>query len=61
MGLVVVTNDRDFIQLARRVSLHAGIVWFREGKYSIDGLAERLPQLHAELSADEMVDRLEYL
>ena len=61
LGLVVVTNDTDFLQLARQVTRHAGVIWFREGKYSIGSLAKRLRQLHAELSAEEMVDRLEYL
>jgi predicted nuclease of predicted toxin-antitoxin system len=60
-GRVVVTEDSDFAGLHYRVETHSGIVYFPNGPHPIGELVESLTLLHAALTAEEMVGRLEYM
>ena len=58
---IVFTNDVDYLALHRRGVGHAGIIWSREQKYSIDEMIDLLELLAFMYQPDEFANRLEYL
>src|SRR5262249_24893093 len=61
LGRVLLTFDSDFLAIHRSGVSHAGIVWCPATKYSIGELIRMLVLFHAVVTADEMVNHLEYL
>jgi len=61
LGRVLLTFDSDFLAIHRSGISHTGIVWCPATKYSIGELIRMLVLLHAVVTADEMVNHLEYL
>ncbi|MEO1077889.1 MAG: DUF5615 family PIN-like protein [Bacteroidota bacterium] len=59
-GRVVYTQDDDFLKLAAAGAAHAGVAYLRQGA-SIGQAVRGLLRLHAALSAEEMVGRIEFL
>ena len=57
---VVVTQDEDFLTLAAQGRGHAGIAYAPQGA-TIGRFVRGLVLLHAVLSAEDMVDRIEFL
>ena len=60
-GRILVTNDRDFMRLHRRGAPHAGIVFWKQGDFSIGQVAAFLTLLEGVYAPDEMVDRVEFV
>ena len=60
-GRVLVTQDADFLRLHAEGVPHAGIVYCRSPSRSIGEMLRRLVLIHAALSREEMLDRVEYL
>ena len=60
-GRVLVTFDADYLALHAAGTTHAGIAWAPFLKYSIGQLIAELMLLHGVYTADEMINRLEYL
>jgi len=60
-GRVIVTFDVDFLTLHNSGISHAGIAWTRLTKYTNGQLVAILVLVHAVYSADEMLNRIEYL
>jgi Domain of unknown function (DUF5615) len=58
---VIVTSDADYPRLHASGEPHAGIAFVPRGKFSLGGLIERLTQLSADFTLEEMAGRLEYL
>ena len=58
-------NIRDFARLHREYlqsgKSHFGIIAIPEQRYSIGGKIRRIAELVSRISAEEMVDRIEYL
>jgi predicted nuclease of predicted toxin-antitoxin system len=61
LGRVLLTFDSDFLAIHQSGASHAGIVWGPATKYSIGELVRMLVLLHAIVTADEMVNHVEYL
>ena len=59
-GLVLFTQDADFLQLAAASSDHAGIVYARQGT-SIGDVVRGLVLVAGVLDAEDMVGRVEYI
>ena len=59
-GRVIVTQDRDFLRLAASGVPHAGIVYTPQGT-PIGTIVSGLLLIHSMLSAEEMVDSVEYI
>lgn len=57
---VVVTQDEDFLALAAQGSGHAGIAYAPQGA-TIGRIVRGLALIHAVLSAEEMVGKIEFL
>jgi predicted nuclease of predicted toxin-antitoxin system len=60
-GRVMLTFDSDFLNLHRSGLKHAGIVWCPATKHSIGELIRKIVILHSARSAEDMVNRVEYL
>jgi predicted nuclease of predicted toxin-antitoxin system len=60
-GRVVVTFDPDYIALHTSGASHAGIAWAPSEKYTIGQLISTLLLVHGVYTADDMLNRLEYL
>lgn len=58
---VIYTNDADFLELARAEVHHAGIVYSPPQAASIGEVIRYLCFLNETLTADDMIDRVEYL
>ena len=59
-GLVVLTQDDDFLVLAARAELHYGVVYARQGK-SIGAIVSGAVLLAENLNAEDMIDHVEYI
>jgi hypothetical protein len=57
----MVTCDRDFLVLAGRGQSHAGIVYYPYGRYPVGEVIRRLVRLWAQHSAEDMLNRVEFL
>ena len=60
-GRVMVTCDRDFLVLASRGHAHAGIVYYPYGQYPVGAVIRRLVCLWEQHSAEDMLNRVEFL
>lgn len=60
-GRVMVTCDRDFLALASQGLSHAGIVYYPYGRYPVGEVIRRLVQLWEQYSAEDMLNRVEFL
>jgi hypothetical protein len=60
-GRVVVSFDPDYLALNASGVAHAGIAWCPATKYSVGRLIDALELLHAIVTADEMMNHVEYL
>jgi len=60
-GRVLLTFDSDFLALHQSGVSHAGIVWCPATKYAIGPLIQMLVLLHSVLTADDMLNHVEYL
>jgi len=60
-GRVMVTCDRDFLVLASRGQSHAGIVYYPYGRYPVGEVIRRLVRLWEQHSAEDMLNRVEFL
>jgi hypothetical protein len=59
-GRVIFTQDGDFLRLAASGVSHAGVVYAPQGT-SIGPIVRGLLLIHNVLSAEELVDRIEYI
>src|SRR5262245_14935814 len=57
---VIVTNDRDFLVLAHRGSTHAGIIYYRPGRYAAGEVIRRLVRLWEQRTPEEMQNHVEF-
>jgi hypothetical protein len=60
-GRVIVTHDPDFTRLHAQGVSHAGIAYCHQEKYTVGELIGVLVVVHGVLTAEEMIDTLEYL
>ena len=60
-GRVIVTFDTDFLTLHGAGVSHARIAWCPATKYPVGQLIDTLVLVHGVLTADEMVNNVEYL
>ncbi len=61
MGYVLCTHDTDYVQLAADGMEHAGIVIGQPEKHWIGDWVKGLELIHAFYTAEEMLNRVEYL
>jgi len=61
MGYVLCTNDTDYVELATQGSQHAGIIIGQQEKHRVGDWVKGLTLYHAVYTADDMINRLEYL
>jgi len=61
MGRVVCTVDDDFLKLASRGKIHAGIIWCEQDEFTIGDWVRFLRFVHALSDADEMRNKVTYL
>ena len=59
-GRVIFTQDGDFLRLAASGVSHAGVVYAPQGT-SIGPIVRGLLLIHNVLSAEELMDRIEYI
>ena len=60
-GRVVVTFDTDYLVLHAAGTQHAGIAWAPYGKHAVGYLVGALEILYGAMTADEMLNHVEYL
>jgi hypothetical protein len=60
-GRVVVKHDVDFLRLHDEGLPHAGIVYWRPRTRGLGDVLRRLVLMHAALSPEEFMNRVEYL
>ena len=60
-GRVVVAHDDDYLVLHENSFAHAGIAYSHQGKYGTGELLHVLVLLHSCYTAEEMVNRREFL
>lgn len=60
-GRVLCTHDQDFLRLAATGSRHAGIVFGAQRSATIGGWVKSLRALHAQHSAEDMVDKVVFV
>lgn len=60
-GRVLVTRDRDHLALAKAGAIHAGIAYWPAKRTDAGRLVRDLARLHASVTAEEMVGRIEYV
>lgn len=58
---VMVTFDRDYLEIGSTGQEHAGIAWCYSTKYSIGDLIRCLSHIHATHSAEEMRNQVKFL
>jgi predicted nuclease of predicted toxin-antitoxin system len=58
---VLVTRDHDFFALAGMVEQHPGIVFARQGRRMIGPTVLSLAHLHRATTAEQMINRIEFL
>jgi predicted nuclease of predicted toxin-antitoxin system len=58
---VLVTQDRDFLRMARDNLQHAGIVYWRPQSRNTKHIIRELLRIHRELTPNDMVKYIEYL
>jgi predicted nuclease of predicted toxin-antitoxin system len=58
---VIVSSDRDFLVLAHRGTVHAGIVFYRQGRYTAGEMIRRLVRLWEQRTPEEMQNHVEFL
>lgn len=61
MGYVLCTNDQDFLRLARTGVEHTGIVFGQQRRMSIGAWVRALVTIHERLSAEDMINRVEFI
>ncbi len=61
MGRVLCSHDMDYNQLAREGIQHAGIILGQSEKHTIGDWVNGLTLIHAIYTAEEMVNRVEFL
>jgi hypothetical protein len=61
IGCAVVTADADFLRMAARQSEHCGIIYGRQQGHSISDWVTALELICMIYTADDMVNRIEYL
>jgi hypothetical protein len=59
-GRVIFTQDGDFLRMAAGGVSHAGVIYAPQGT-SISPIVRGLPLIHNVLSAEELVDHIEYI
>jgi len=60
-GRVIVTNDDDFLRLAKQPMTHAGVAFCAPGSRSVGQIVEMLVLFYEVYTAEEMMGRVEYL
>lgn len=55
---VLVTHDKDFIQLVGRMTNHAGVIRVNATRFTAQILADTLIQIHATTTREEMLGKL---
>ena len=60
-GRVIYTNDTDFLRLHAAGADHSGIIYHHMRVYSVGEAIRRISLACDVLSAEEMLDRVEYL
>lgn len=60
-GQVIITQDSDFIILASQGMAHAGIVDFKPQSRTTRQIIRELLRLYEQLSAEDMLNRVEYV
>ncbi|MBN1284661.1 MAG: DUF5615 family PIN-like protein [Anaerolineae bacterium] len=58
---VMCTHDQDFLRIGAKGFEHAGIVFGQQDRSSIGVWGRALVDLHARLSAEEMMNRVEFV
>jgi len=58
---VIVSSDRDFLVLAHRGIAHAGIIYYRQGRYATGEMIRRLVRLWEQRTPEEMQNHVEFL
>ena len=61
MGHVLCTNDQDFLRLARTGIEHAGIVFGQQRRMTIGAWVRALVAIHGRFSAEDMINRVEFI
>lgn len=61
MGYVLCTNDTDYVELATQGIQHGGIIIGQQEKHRVGDWVKGLTLYHAVYTADDMINRLEYL
>jgi hypothetical protein len=61
MGYVLCTYDQDFLRMNAEGVEHAGIIFAQQYQSTIGGWVKELIRIHEELTAEEMVGRVEYV
>ena len=60
-GSVLVTQDQDFLAIHSAHPEHCGIIFVRQGGFTIGDIIRELAQRWESYGADEMINHLEYL
>lgn len=60
-GRVLVTHDQDYLALHATGGPHAGIAWCYPDTYSVGQLIDALVLVHGAMTADELLNHVEYL
>ena len=58
---VLVSRDADFVRLSRQVPQHAGLAYGTRTARSLGEMIRSLILIYEVLTAEEMIDRIEYL
>jgi predicted nuclease of predicted toxin-antitoxin system len=60
-GRVLVTNDNDFLALVHRGASHAGIVFWKQGSFTIGEVVDFLALIAGIYDPGEMAGRVEFV
>jgi hypothetical protein len=60
-GWAIVTHDRGFVALARRMLDHGGLVFCAQRKYDVGGMVRELEALARSQTIESMRGRVHYL
>lgn len=60
-GRVLITQDSDFLRLAREGRSHCGIAYYVPGSRTIGEIISRLVLIHAIMDSDEMNGTIEFI
>ena len=61
MGRVLCSHDMDFVRLAQTGVSHSGLVIAVGPRFNVGDWVRGLVQLHARYTAEEFINRVEYL